>query len=106
MNTGCGCGCAETCPACGSAAWRNTGHGALFWVAVLISFPLGLLLFLVHPETYRCRGCGHAESRFWWGARAPAGSRGPSGAFWAILGVSLACFGLLAFLAVANGGGQ
>ena len=45
-----------SCPKCGRFKAEST-RGCLFWVCVVMIFPIGLLLCLI-PEEYRCSRCG------------------------------------------------
>ena len=45
-----------SCPKCEGKALG--GHGCLFWLLVILTFPVGLLFLLIKP-TYRCKQCGY-----------------------------------------------
>jgi len=51
-----------TCPQCHGTSWSG-GRSCLFWVAVILLFPIGLLLLIEKP-TWRCARCSYTFRRY------------------------------------------
>lgn len=51
------------CPECGTCGQWTGGRPAAHWLAMVLFFPIGLLLLLLTP-TWRCRACGYAYDSY------------------------------------------
>ena len=91
-----------TCPRCGDSEWSG-GRGVFFWVAVVLFFPLGLLLLFV-PTEYRCKTCQFAF-RTTRNLSRRSGEVSWLTAICTVIGwLLIGLFGLFVVMLVANGG--